>query len=108
MIKVHILTTCSECNGESYLPIGEVADYQGRKYTKYHPCPRCEGTGESDRWISLMDFADLLVQTSCSHKHTSSHGGMHFDAGVVWDDIRVMCDDCGANLEEEVLMENSR
>jgi hypothetical protein len=33
---------------------------------------------------------------------------MHFDAGVVWDDIRVMCDDCGANLEEEVLMENSR
>ena len=43
MTKVHILTTCAACNGQAYVPIGEAEDYKGRKYTRYRPCPGCEG-----------------------------------------------------------------
>jgi hypothetical protein len=28
MFKVHILVTCSHCNGEAYQPIGEAEDSQ--------------------------------------------------------------------------------
>jgi DnaJ-class molecular chaperone len=34
MLKVHILATCSHCNGEAYQPIGEAEDCQGHKYTR--------------------------------------------------------------------------
>ncbi len=43
MLKVHILSKCSHCNGEAYLPVGEAADYQGHKNTRYMPCKICEG-----------------------------------------------------------------
>ncbi len=38
-------------------------------------------------------------QTHCLHVHTSFRGGFHFVAGVVWDDLIEVCDDCGANLD---------
>lgn len=38
------------------------------------------------------------LQKQCLHKHTSTHGGWHFSAGEVWDDITEICDDCGAEV----------
>jgi hypothetical protein len=32
---------------------------------------------------------------NCPHQHVSTRGGMHFDAGEVWDDIQEICDNCG-------------
>ena len=100
MTKVRILTTCEHCNGEAYLPSGEGEDYKGRKYTRYAPCSMCEGSGSQAKWVSLEEFAVLLIHAQCSHAHSSFHGGMHFSAGDVWDDIREVCDDCGANLDK--------
>jgi hypothetical protein len=34
MLKVHILSICSYCNGKAYVPMGEAKDCQGHKY----PC----------------------------------------------------------------------
>jgi len=45
MLKVRILATCTHCNGEAYQPISEAEDCQGNKYTRYAPCPICEGSG---------------------------------------------------------------
>jgi hypothetical protein len=99
MLKVHILNTCSHCNGKAYLPMGEAKDSHGDKYTRHIPCPFCEGSGNEPKWISLPDFAKLIQQAICPHEHTSFHGNMHFSAGDVWDDIHEVCDDCGANLD---------
>ena len=99
MIKVHILSTCANCNGDAYLPCGESEDADGRKYTRYTPCPMCEGSGNQPRWVSLEDFARLLQQTLCPHEHTSYQGNMRFVAGDVLDDIAEVCDDCGAHLD---------
>ena len=60
MIKVLILTTCEHCGGEAYLPFGEAESYTGEKYTKYRPCPQCQGSGRQSKWIDLRAFADLL------------------------------------------------
>ena len=60
MIKVQILTRCTYCDGEAYLPQGEAISYTGESYQRYAPCPRCQGTGNITRWISLQEFADLL------------------------------------------------
>lgn len=100
MIKVQILIQCRHCQGEAYLPIGEAEDYQGQKYVRHVPCPACEGSGNQSYWINLKDFARLLLQAQCPHKHTSYLGNMHFTAGDVWDDIREVCDDCGASLDQ--------
>ena len=98
MIKVQILTKCDDCNGEAYLPIGEVEDYKGRKYTRYVPCSNCEGSGKACKWISLEEFAILLRQALCTHENAMLQGSHHFSAGDVWDDIVEVCDDCGAHL----------
>src|SRR5574341_1039391 len=45
MLKVHILTQCTHCKGEAYLPAGEADNHKGEKYTRYLPCPVCEGSG---------------------------------------------------------------
>jgi len=45
MVKVHILATCSHCNGEAYQPVGETEDSQGHTYTRYTPCSICQGSG---------------------------------------------------------------
>ena len=74
MIQIHILTTCEHCKGEAYLPIGEGEDYQGRKYTRFAPCPMCEGSGNQEKWVSLPDFLEMLNQEQCPHEHTSYQG----------------------------------
>ena len=95
MIKVHILTTCEYCHGEAYLPFGEVQDYLGRPYTRYCPCPVCNGSGNQPKWVPLQELAKLLNPDKCPHQHTSFEGGMHFSAGEVWDDIEEVCDQLG-------------
>jgi DnaJ-class molecular chaperone len=100
MLKVHILSLCSYCNGEAYMPMGEAEDCQGHKYTRYIPCPQCEGSGNEAKWVSLEDFAKLLQQAVCPHAHTSFQGNMRFTAGDVWDDIEEVCNDCGAHLDK--------
>lgn len=62
MLKVHILATCSHCNGKAYLPIDEAEDWHGHKYVRYKPCPVCEGSGNQAKWVSLDDFAKILAQ----------------------------------------------
>ncbi len=103
MIKVQVLTHCEHCNGKAYVPIGEAEGYEGHKYTRYVPCPICDGSGNEPMWITLDDFAKLLRQAECPHEHTSIQGSMRFSAGEVWDDIQEVCDDCGANLEGQTL-----
>jgi len=103
MFKVHILGTCSHCNGEAYQPVGEAEDTQGHKYTRYVPCPICEGSGNEPKWVDLEGFAELLRQSLCPHEHTSYQGSMHFNAGDVWDDITEVCDDCGAKLDQQTV-----
>ena len=103
MTKVHMLTTCSACQGQAYLPAGEAIDYKGKTYLRYIPCPHCEGSGMRPHWISLSEFAEVLKQEQCQHQHTSYQGGFHFSAGDVWDDLAEVCTDCGANLDQECL-----
>jgi hypothetical protein len=103
MLKVHILSICSNCNGEAYLPMGEAEDCQGHKYSRHIPCPSCEGSGNESKWVSLEDFANLLRQAACPHEHTTHQGSMHFSAGEVWDDITEVCDDCGAKLDRQTV-----
>lgn len=103
MLKVHILATCTFCNGEAYLPIGDATDSKGNTYTRYAPCTMCDGTGSRPTWVSLPDFLTMLKQAQCQHEHTSLEGGMHLTAGEVWDDIQEVCDDCGAHLEGQTL-----
>jgi hypothetical protein len=98
MIKVHILDCCSYCEGQAFLPAGEVENYKGEKHTRYLPCLYCEGTGEEDRWISLAEFASMLEKAKCPHEHTMIRGGFHFSAGNVYDDIQEVCLDCGSVL----------
>jgi hypothetical protein len=99
MVKVHILTTCEHCKGQAYLPVGEEEDYRGNTYTRYIPCPMCEGNGERPKWVSLVEFVDMLEQVQCRHARVSCQGSMRFSAGDVWDDIVEVCDGCGARLE---------
>jgi len=99
MLKVQVLTTCSFCQGKAYLPLGEALSATGEPYTRYAPCPSCEGSGNCPQWVSLEAFAALLVQHQCPHLHTSHTGRIHFSAGDVWDDIAEVCDDCGAKLD---------
>ena len=103
MTKVQILTTCPSCNGQAYLPLCQAEDYQGRGYTRYTTCSQCEGSGLAPKWITLKEFATLLLQEQCPHKHTSFNGGFHFSAGDVWDNIQEVCDDCGASLDNLTL-----
>ena len=101
MIKIQILTHCEYCGGKAYLPAGEAVSNSGERYQRYVPCAQCEGSGRGTKWISLQDFIPLLKMASCPHEHNSFRGGHHFSAGEVWDDIVEVCNDCGANLEEQ-------
>lgn len=99
MDKVRILTSCDRCGGQAYLPTGEGEDYKGRKYTRFAPCPVCEGSGNQPKWVGLDEFALLLQQAQCQHEHTTTQGGLHLTAGDVWDDIAEVCSDCGKHLD---------
>jgi integrase len=76
MFKVHILDICSHCNGKVYQPIVEAEDCKGHKYTRYVPCPICEGSGNEPKWVDLEEFAKLLRQAVCRYVHTSYQGSM--------------------------------
>ncbi|MCC6957686.1 MAG: hypothetical protein IT316_12890 [Anaerolineales bacterium] len=99
MFKVHILTTCDHCKGEAYLPVGEAVDAHGQPYVRHLPCPACDGTGQRPRWVDIQKLARMLAQAQCPHAHSSLTGRMHFSAGEVWDNIREVCTDCGADLD---------
>lgn len=45
-------------------------------------------------------------QVQCPHLHTEMFGGFHFTAGEVWDDLTLVCLDCGVNLDELPLPED--
>ena len=61
--KIHVLLKCEHCQGKAYLPEGEAEDYMGRKYIRYKPCPRCEGSGMAPKWVTLAEFRQLLEQS---------------------------------------------
>lgn len=98
-IKVRVLTKCEDCNGKAYLPAGETEDLQGRLYTRFLPCPHCEGTGLAGKWVELPEFMTLLEQSKCGHEHISTTGGFHLTAGEVWDDLQDICNNCGKVLD---------
>ena len=93
MTKVQILTPCSYCEGQAYVPYGNGNN------PRYLPCPGCKGSGEAEKLVSLQEFISLLQQAQCQHQQTSFQGGFRFSAGDVWDDIHETCHDCGANLD---------
>jgi DNA topoisomerase IB len=59
-IKVQILVPCSACNGEAYEPVGEASSYTGEQYTRYQPCTQCQGSGNQVKWVSLLEFGEML------------------------------------------------
>ena len=91
-MKVHILTKCKHCEGQAHLPAGETEDYMGEKYTRYQPCPMCEGTGNQSTWIGLVELSVLLQVIECPHEHTSMNGGYHYNGQEMWDDLVEVCD----------------
>ena len=99
MVKVKVLSKCTYCDGQAYLPSGMGVDYAGEKYQHYLPCPKCNGSGQTGKWISLPEFQKLLKEADCPHEHISQTGGFHFSAGEVWDDIQDVCEDCGEVLD---------
>ena len=74
MIKVRILDKCPHCKGQAMLPVGEGKDYKGRTYTRYAPCPKCEGSGQQTltTWRNAVEIsrekraADLPFQCTRS------------------------------------------
>ena len=60
IVKVKILSKCSRCDSQAYLPAGEAVDTMGDKYMCYLPCPKCHGGGFESKWIKLAEFQQLL------------------------------------------------
>ena len=98
-IKIPILDKCPECKGQAYLPAGQAVSSSGESYTRYAPCPVCEGGGRKTRWVELEEFARLLKESACQHEHISATGGWHYTDGNVFDDIHISCTDCGAHMD---------
>lgn len=61
--KIHVLLKCEHCHGKAYFFVNEAEDYQGRKYGRYKPCPRCQGSGMVAKWVTLAEFQQLLEQS---------------------------------------------
>lgn len=99
MLKIPVADMCPACQGAAYLPAGEAISNAGEVYTRYAPCLTCEGSGRKTRWIGLKEFAKLLKQSACQHEHISATGGWHYSDGDVFDDIRISCTDCGADMD---------
>ncbi len=96
--KVQILDVCQHCKGEAYIPVEEAMDWKGEKYLRHEPCAACQGSGKETRWVELPEFLMLLEQCKCKHERTVSLGGFHLEGGIVWDDEREVCSDCGQVL----------
>ena len=59
-IKVQIQTRCEHCDGEAYVFECEDVSAIGEHYPRYIPCNYCQGSGEVERWVNLLEFLDLL------------------------------------------------
>ena len=99
MVKVRVLSTCTYCDGQAYLPASMGLDSRGVEYQRYLPCPKCHGSGQTGKWITLSEFQKLLKEVECPHEHISQTGGFHFSGGEVWDDIQEVYEDCGEVLD---------
>ena len=71
VVKIHVLLKCEHCQGQAYLFVGEAEDYQGHKYDRYKPCPKCEGSGMAAKWVALPEFRQLLEQSESQHEYVS-------------------------------------
>jgi hypothetical protein len=91
MIKVHILAQCEHSKGGAPLPESEAESYICERIKRYLPHPKCQGSGNQAKCVSLAELATLLKEIQCPHEHTSLQGGFHFTAGDVWDDITEVC-----------------
>jgi hypothetical protein len=60
MIRIHICDYCEFCDGDAYIPAGEVENYTNGCYMRYEPCLKCNDVGRKTKWISLCEFADLM------------------------------------------------
>ncbi|MFA7407373.1 MAG: hypothetical protein WCY93_05980 [Anaerolineaceae bacterium] len=76
-IKVKILSTCDDCDGQAYLPSAKGIDSIGEEYQRYLPCPTCNGSGQAGKWISLHELQKLLNAHVCPHEHVSQIGSFH-------------------------------
>ena len=99
MVKVKVLSKCPYCDGKAYLPSGMGVDYAGEEYQRYLPCPKCHGSGQTGKWITLSELQKLLKEALCQHENVSRCGGYHFNAGEVWDNVEEYCRDCGELLD---------
>ena len=61
-MKVHIKTTCNFCNGQAYIPNGEVTSCTGEIYTQHKKCCYCDESGLMSRWISLLELIYIMDQ----------------------------------------------
>ena len=68
-IKIHISDTCQCCNGMCRVPVGMDIDANNQPYMRHKPCPACEGGGRTGRWITIEEFAQLLVTLTQSTNH---------------------------------------
>jgi hypothetical protein len=98
-IKVKILSKCQDCDGQAYLPSNMGVDSRGEEYQRYLPCPKCAGSSNTEKWITLPELQKLLKESECPHEHVSQTGGFHFSGGEVWDDVKEYCRDCGELLD---------
>lgn len=58
MIKGHILDQCPHCNQQAMLAVGEGKYHKRRTYTRYAPCPDCDGSGAAAGVGRLILFLD--------------------------------------------------
>jgi len=98
-VKVRILSTCQDCDGQAYLPSSIGVDSRGVEYQRFLPCPTCNGCGQTGKWVTLPEFQKLLKEAECPHEHIFQIGGFHFSEGCVDDNIQDVCRDCGQVLD---------
>ncbi len=102
MNKVQIQTKCWYCKGKAMMLVDELGFHTTDPTSRYLPCPYCHGSGDQEKWITLLEFIAMLndPMSECPHNHSSMNGYIHFSGGEVWDDITEECNDCGAILDK--------
>jgi hypothetical protein len=76
MLKVQILDTCPYCQGEAMMFVAKDIHCDGQTYERYRPCYMCHGSGEYPKWVSLVEFANLLekaVAMEPDYKELAQH-----------------------------------
>ena len=54
----------------SLLTYGEAESYSGEKYTRFKPCPCCDGSGKRTKWVDMKTFAELLEKATAFEPDT--------------------------------------